>query len=201
MNTNNTIAIKKVLEDACGGTSGPGDEGWKAEGVERLFLEEFGAEGFKGGCVEVRHGENNSESVRMELELAPALAARVLALVTNTTLGELPDLTEPEKAAIESLMTPAPEENVGGEPNAARIMRDERSGYTAAFAGVTSHTVLVEVGAFAEQDRRNKEIADLIMSQRKDAESDDDEKEPVSDDLPPELNFDSPEEKERIPRD
>ncbi len=213
MNSENTTTIKKVLEEACGGTGGP-SEGWRAEGVERLFLDEFGAEGFRGGCVEVRHGESNSESVRMELELSPALAAQVIALVTKNTLGELPDLTEPEKTAIaecvahdgrvpaeladglgrqalESLATQqAPEEIIGGEPNAARMMRDEFRGHTAAIRASES-----------EEERRKRELAELILSQRKDQEIDEEEKEAPSEDLPEELNFDPPEEKERVPRD
>lgn len=175
MNNENTIAIKKVLEEACGGTSGPGDRGWEAEGVERMFFDEYGAEGFCGGCVEVRHGERNGESVRLELELAPALAARVIALVTNTTLGEMPALNDLERRAIDSLAIPAaPEENTGGEPEAARIMRDERHGYTAAIS-----TKAEEILARRKERELEKESAA--------------EQKALSEGTPDELDFEVPE--------
>lgn len=170
MNNENTVKIKKVLEEAAGGTAGQ-SVGWKSEGVERLFLDEFGAEGFRGGCVEVRHSEDarNAESVRVELELAPPLAARVIALVTNTTLGEMPDLTGAEQAAIEECVV-APE--IHGQEEV--------------------------LPAFCEQDRRNKEIAELILAQRKERELEKEaalENKPSPDD-PDELNFDLPADKD-----
>lgn len=168
MNSENTIAIKKVLEQACGGTAGPGDQGWQAEGVERLFFDEYGAEGFKGGCAEIRHGENNSESVRLELELAPALAARVIALCTNTTLGEMPDLTEPEQVAIEECVQPWVKQPITVE--------------------------IVDGESLAQADRRNKEIADLILAQRKERDMEkEDAEEKKTAEVIEELDFDLPE--------
>lgn len=186
MNNENTIKIKKVLEEACGGTGG-GDRGWQAEGVERLFLDECGIEGFRAGCIEVRHGEGirNSESVRVELELAPALAARVIALVTNTTLGEMPDLSEPEQVAIDECVS-----NIyKGVEDETLIQKADKALAGLTMAGGT-------LNPFSAQDRRNKEIADQILAQRKERELEKEhaaENKP-SDEIPEELNFDLPDE-------
>jgi hypothetical protein len=151
MNSENTNVIKSVLEKACGETVGA-DINWRSEGMERLYFD--GPEGM--GSVEIRHGQRNDEYVRIELQVSPDTAAKVIALVTNTTLGELPDMsaTEPEQADAHT-------ETTSGEKSAFPLPD-------------------------LEIDARNRELAQLILQQRKD---NDPEEEPSEDD-PKELDFD-----------
>lgn len=134
MNTETTKRIKSLMESACSGAAGKSD-GWRAEGVERMFIDEYGAEGFAGGSVEIRHGESNN-TVRLELELAPELAAKVIGLCTNTSLGEIPILREkdPDKAVYVAVVGEGSsielvEESALATRNAeiARLIREQRA--------------------------------------------------------------------------
>jgi hypothetical protein len=72
---------KTLLEDAAG-ENGREDDGWRQEGVERLYFADprnINTAGF----VEVRPGDG--ENVRLELFVPPDLAADVITMVTKST--------------------------------------------------------------------------------------------------------------------
>ncbi len=181
MNTENTIAIKKVLEQAAGNPAQAESDGWTAEGMERLYFEASGI--YQSGFVEIRHGQRNSDYVRMELQVTPDVAAKVIALITGTTLGEIPDLSEPEPIYEEpsSFM----------ELIAADIVCGTFVGVSAQIASEQPKTL-----EQTQADNRNAEIARLIREQRKEEEMEREEKsEPVEE--VEELDFDLPADKDR----
>lgn len=140
MNSDNTNLIKKVLEEAAGINSQNVNAGWEAGGIERLFISDQSGQTI--GCVEVRHSEKNSEHVRIELDISPDIAARVLALVTGTPLGDLPVLTEAEDLAIAECVRPA----------------------------IPDGFIKIEKNPSLDIDPRNEEIKRLLKEQRADDE-------------------------------
>lgn len=173
--------LRKVVKDLLmtAAVAGAGDEGWHADGIERLYFQHE-KDIDRAGSVEIRHGKSNTGYVRLEAYLPPEVAAAIISLVVGSSAEEQEKfgrMSLPWREVVPSKAPANDIEEMTAEDTA--VPKVVEISHAEARIAAEDDARKIELARLIKEQDEEERLAGMVVEENTDDEEEDDEIEPI----------------------